>query len=76
MELGPEVDAVSEQELQVQKDLLHLSTSLNGENLNAEVMFAKKRGIRSCTPSFDCHPLNGAIVRERLNRVHPPPPSE
>jgi hypothetical protein len=73
MEPGEETDAGKEQEIQVQKDLRHLSSSLNGENLNAEVMFAKNRGIRSCTPPFDTHPVNGAVVSERLKRVQPPP---
>ncbi len=58
-----------EQEMQVEKDLRHLSTSLNGDNLKPEVMFAKERGIRSCTPPFDTH---GIEVRERLKRVQPP----
>jgi len=58
-----------EQEMQVEKDLRHLSTSLNGENLKPEVMFAKERGIRSCTLPFD---TPGIEVRERLKRVQPP----
>ena len=58
-----------EQEMQVEKDLRHLSTSLNGDNLKPEVMFAKERGIRSCTPPFD---TPGIEVRERLKRVQPP----
>lgn len=73
MEPGDEGDAAREQELRVQKDLHNLSSSLNGRDLSAEVMFAKQRGIRSCTPPFDTHPVNGAVVRERLNRVQPPP---
>ena len=58
-----------EQEMQVEKDLRHLSTSLNGDDLKPEVMFAKERGIRSCTPPFD---TQGIEVRERLKRVQPP----
>ncbi len=58
-----------EQEMQVEKDLRYLSTSLHGENLKPEVMFAKERGIRSCTPPFD---TPGIVVRERLKRVQPP----
>ncbi len=72
MEPGNETDAGKEQEIQVQKDLRHLSSSLNGENLNADIMFSKKRGIRSCTPSFDTLTANGTAVSERLKRVQPP----
>ena len=73
MELGQKMEAGGEQEIQVQKDLRHLSSSLNGENLSAEIMFSKQRGIRSCTPPFDSHPVNGAVVRERLRRAQQPP---
>jgi hypothetical protein len=62
-----------EQQIQVQRDLQHLTRTLNAENLNAEIMFAKNRGIRSCTPPFDSLPGNGMAVRERLKRVQPPP---
>jgi len=72
MEPGEETDAGMEQEIQVQKDLRHLSSSLNGDNLSADIMFAKTRGIRSVTPPFDTHPCNEAGVRERLKRVEPP----
>ena len=58
-----------EQEMQVEKDLRHLSTSLNGDNLKPDVMFAKERGIRSCTPPFEAAENE---VRERLKRVQPP----
>jgi hypothetical protein len=73
MEPLQETDAGMEQEIRVQKDLHYLSSSLNGENLNADIMFAKQRGIRSCTPPFDTHPGAGTAVRERLKRVQPPP---
>jgi hypothetical protein len=73
MEPGNETDAGKEQEIQVQKDLRHLSSSLNGENLKADVMFAKGRNIRSCTPPFDTPPGNDTAVSERLKRVQPPP---
>jgi len=73
MEPGDETDAGGEQETQVQKDLRHLSSSLNGENLNADVMFAKRRNIRSCTPPFDTLPGNDTAVTDRLKRVQPPP---
>jgi hypothetical protein len=73
MEPVQEMDPGVEQEIRVQKDLQHLSSSLNGENLNADIMFAKNRGIRSCTPPLDRLPGNGSVVRERLKRVQPPP---
>jgi len=63
------MDGGRQQEIQVQKDLRHLSTSLHGENLKPEVMFAEERGIRSCTPPFD---TPGIEVGERLKRVQPP----
>jgi hypothetical protein len=61
-----------EQEIQVQRDLKHLTRTLTSENLNAEIMFSHKRGIRSCTPPFDALPGNGKAVQERLNRIQPP----
>ena len=78
METVEETDAGKEQEIQVQKDLRHLSSSLNGDNLSADIMFAKTRGIRSVTPPFDSLPGNSASVSERLKRVVPPeePPEE
>jgi hypothetical protein len=61
-----------EQEIQVRRDLQHLTRMLTSENLNAEIMFSHKRGIRSCTPPFDSLPGNGHAVRDRLNRIQPP----
>ncbi|MDD1693704.1 MAG: hypothetical protein LUQ71_03170 [Methanoregula sp.] len=61
-----------EQELQIQKDIKYLTRTLTPDNLNGDVMFAKERGIRSCTPPFDSHSGNSAVVRERLKRVQPP----
>lgn len=61
--------AQKEQEAQVRDDLRHLSNSLHGNDLRPEVMFAKERNIRSCTPSFE-KAEHG--VRERLKRVQPP----
>jgi len=60
-----------EQDLQVKKDLAHLTRTLTSENLNPDVMFAKKRGIRSIAPPFGPSQGNGS-VSERLRRVHPP----
>jgi|WetSurMetagenome_2_1015567.scaffolds.fasta_scaffold103870_2 hypothetical protein len=73
MQSGGEQDNGSEQDIRVQKDLRLLSSSLNGDNLDADIMFAKERGIRSCTPPLGAHPENGAAVNERLKRVHMPP---
>jgi hypothetical protein len=73
MTSGGKKDTGSDQEIQVQKDLRYLSSSLNGDNLNADIMFSKKRGIRSCTPPFDAHSGNGAAVNDRLKRVQMPP---
>jgi len=66
------MDAGKELGIQVQNDLRHLISSLNGDNLNAEIMFATKRGIRSCTPPFEKFPGNDTSVRERLKRIQPP----
>jgi hypothetical protein len=60
-----------EQDLQVKKDLAHLTRTLTSENLNPDVMFAKKRGIRSCAPAFESGQENGS-VSERLKRVQTP----
>lgn len=58
-----------EQDIQVQQDLRHLSSSLHGDDLQPDVMFAKERNIRSCTPPFGA---KESEVRERLKRVQPP----
>ena len=63
------MDDGREREIQVERDLRHLSTTLTGHNLLPEVMFAEERGIRSCTPPFD---TLGIEVSERLKRVQPP----
>jgi hypothetical protein len=59
-----------EQDLQVKKDLAHLSRTLTSENLNPDVMFARKRGIRSCAPALGLH--GNGTVSERLKRVQLP----
>jgi hypothetical protein len=61
-----------EQERQVKKDLLNLTRTLTGDNLNADEMFSQKRGIRSCTPPFKSQKENGHSVSERLKRAQPP----
>lgn len=62
-----------ERDIQVKRDLQHLTRTLNAENLNAEILFSQKRGIRSCIPPFDSLPGNGMPVRERLSLIQPPP---
>jgi hypothetical protein len=47
------MEAEEDQELQVKKDLAHLTRTLTSENLNPAVMFTKTRGIRSCTPAMN-----------------------
>jgi hypothetical protein len=60
-----------EQDLQVKKDLAHLSRILTSENLNPDIMFARKRGIRSCAPALGPAQGNGTVT-ERLKRVQVP----
>lgn len=72
MEPEDELEALKEQEIRVQKDLNHLSCFLNGRDIRVDIMFARKRGIRSCMPAFESFSLSGAAVRERLNRVQIP----
>jgi len=67
------MDTEEEQEIQMQKDIRYLTRTLTPNNLDGEIMFAKKRGIRSCTPPFDAQTGDGAGVSERLKRVQPPP---
>ena len=56
------------QELQVKKDLAHLTRTLTPDNLNPSIMFTKKRGIRSCTPAIE----KSGIVAEQLKKVQMP----
>ena len=56
------------QELQVKKDLANLTRTLTPDNLNPSVMFARKRGIRSCTPAIE----KSGIVAEQLKKVQMP----
>jgi len=60
-----------EEEPAIQEDIKYLTRTLTPDNLDADVMFAKGRGIRSCTPPFDGQ-KSGPGVRERLKRVQPP----
>jgi len=63
--------ASEEEQVEIQKDIRYLTRTLTPDNLDAGVMFAKERGIRSCTPPFDAQ-KSGAGVHERLKRVQPP----
>jgi hypothetical protein len=66
------MEADEEQELQVKKDLAHLTRTLTPENLNPAIMFTKKRNIRSCTPDIRKDTEQGSSVSERLKRVQVP----
>jgi hypothetical protein len=60
------------QESLVKKDIRNLTRVLTPDNLNPEVMFAKKRGIRSCTPNLEPVAGEGQKIEDRLKRVPPP----
>jgi hypothetical protein len=62
------MEADKDQELQVKKDLAHLTRTLTSENVNPAVMFTKNRGIRSCTPAIE---QNGSVA-EQLKKVQMP----
>ena len=64
--------AAEDQELAVRKDLANLTRSLNKENLNPEIMFARTRGIRSVTPAFGTTSKSSVSVSEQLRRVRMP----
>lgn len=65
----------AEDELDVRKDLRHLTSTLTPDNLRPDVMFARKRGIRSCTPPLSSA-ASDSMVNERLRRVPPPDAEE
>jgi len=69
------MDTAEDQELDVRKDLNHLTSTLTPDDLKPDVMFAKKRGIRSCTPPLSSA-ASGSMVNERLRRVPPPEEKE
>ncbi|HUH78372.1 MAG TPA: hypothetical protein VLY83_00595 [Methanoregula sp.] len=69
------MDTAEDQDIDVRKDLHHLTSTLTADDLKPEVMFARKRGIRSCTPPFTSS-ANGNAVNERLKRVPPPEAEE
>jgi len=57
---------------EVRRDLRHLTCSFTSDNLDPDVMFSRKRGIRSCTPPLSADKAGGQVVHERLRRVPPP----
>jgi hypothetical protein len=61
-----------DQEIQVKRDLANLTRTLTPENIDAAVMFAKNRGIRSCTPPFGTTSKSSVSVSEQLKRVQMP----
>jgi hypothetical protein len=66
------MEAVDDQELRVKRDLANLSRTLTPDNLNADLMFAKSRGIRACTPRFGTTSKSSVSVSEQLKRVQMP----
>lgn len=67
------MDTDEDQDLRVKKDLAHLTRTLTSDNINTDEIFAKKRGIRSCTPPFDTTDATAKSVSERLKRIKKPP---
>jgi hypothetical protein len=68
------MQSADDQEIQVKRDLANLTRALTPENIDAAVMFAKNRGIRSCTPPFGTTSKSSVSVSERLKRA--PLPAE
>jgi hypothetical protein len=66
------MDGVDDQETQVRRDLANLTRALTPDNINADLMFAKTRGIRSCTPPFGTTSKSSVSVSEQLKRVQMP----
>jgi hypothetical protein len=66
------MDAAEDQENQVRRDLANLSRALTPDNLNADLMFARSRGIRACTPLFGTTSKSSVSVSERLKRARLP----
>jgi len=59
-------------ELSVKQDLANLTRALKPDDLNPEMMFARARGIRSCTPTFGTTSKSSVSVAEQLRRVRAP----
>ncbi len=66
------MEQVEEQEIQVRRDLANLSRALTRENINTDLMFARTRGIRSCTPTFGTTSKSSVSVSEQLRRIRMP----
>jgi hypothetical protein len=68
------MEPADDQEIQVKRDLANLTRALTPENINTDLMFAKTRGIRACTPPFGTTSKSSVSVSERLKRA--PQPAE
>jgi hypothetical protein len=68
------MEPADDQELQVQRDLANLTRALTPDNINPELMFAKSRGIRACTPRLGTTSKSSVSVSEQLKRI--PMPAE
>ena len=66
------MESVDDQEIQVKRDLANLTRALTPDNLNADLMFAKTRGIRACTPLFGTTSKSSVSVSEQLRRAQIP----
>jgi len=67
------MEVTEDQELAVRNDIENLTRALKKDDLNPEIMFARSRGIRSCTPVFGTTSKSSVSVSERLKRVRMPP---
>jgi hypothetical protein len=65
------MDSAEAQDFQVKEDIRNLTRILNADNLNPDLMFSAKRGIRSCR-RMAAFPSGGPSVIERLKRVPVP----
>ncbi len=61
-----------DQEGTVKKDIQHLIRILTCDDLNPDIMFAKKRGIRSYVPDFTAMAGEGQKVADQLKRIPVP----
>ena len=61
-----------DQELMVKQDLANLTRALKSDNLNPDMMFARGRGIRSCTPTLGTTSKSSVSVSEQLRRIRKP----
>jgi hypothetical protein len=66
------MEHVDDQDVQVRRDLANLSRALTRENINTDLMFARTRGIRSCTPQFGTTSKSSISVSEQLKRARLP----